>query len=213
MESIQIEMTERASADQLIHLLWGSTPDKTKLSNGDLFSTLSFDAYRAYYNHLWTLTAGHANGQCSVLESPSDVNQLALWLADNKSREDILVLLEAKSPNASTSDYEESINLAARLLLMLKSGAVRYEVLPRRCLTWKAGPAKDFLSAGFAPDLKLNCGGVKLPKTFSAWSLETVSSIKIGFTDNLADHLLLVDDTRVLIFHHATFLECQRAME
>jgi hypothetical protein len=51
---------------------------------------------------------------------------------------------------------------------------------------------------------------VRLPKTFDAWAIERIGGISIQFTDNLADHLLLVnDDTTLLVFHHVAFLELQ----
>ena len=57
----------------------------------------------------------------------------------------------------------------------------------------------------------LSCEHVRLPKSFDAWSIEMVGGIEIAFTDNLADHLLLVEeDSKVLIFHHVSFLEVQR---
>ncbi|KAK4213932.1 hypothetical protein QBC37DRAFT_473008 [Rhypophila decipiens] len=94
---------------------------------------------------------------------------------------------------------------------MLRFGVVKFERLPRRYLVWTEGSLKEMVDSHFSRRCVLSCDRVKLPKSFNSWSVETIGGIKIVFTNNLADHLLLVDDdTRVLIFHHVSFLECHR---
>ncbi|KAL8993911.1 MAG: hypothetical protein Q9169_005985 [Polycauliona sp. 2 TL-2023] len=48
---------------------------------------------------------------------------------------------------------------------------------------------------------------VKLPQSFTAANLEKVGGIRILWTNNLGDHLLLRDDdTKVMLFHHVSAL-------
>ena len=48
---------------------------------------------------------------------------------------------------------------------------------------------------------------VKLPRSFTAANLEKIGGIEIRWTNNLADHLLLRDDdTKLMLFHHASAL-------
>jgi hypothetical protein len=53
---------------------------------------------------------------------------------------------------------------------------------------------------------------VKLEKIFIARNLGRIAGIEIQFTNNLADHLRLMneDDKKVTIFHNASFLIGQR---
>ncbi len=93
---------------------------------------------------------------------------------------------------------------------MLKIGVLKHQAVPRRCLTCRGGSLSDFIETRFNQPQVLSYHQVKLPKNFNAWSINVIGGLQIDFTDNLGDHLLLVDDdTRVLVFHHASFLECQ----
>ncbi|KAK4447590.1 hypothetical protein QBC34DRAFT_409073 [Podospora aff. communis PSN243] len=93
---------------------------------------------------------------------------------------------------------------------MLKIGTFKHQANPRGFLDWKAGSMQDFVSEYFEESRPvLSCEGVRLPKAFDAWSICKIGGIEIDFTDNLADHLLFVGDAKVLIFHHASFLEMQ----
>ena len=48
---------------------------------------------------------------------------------------------------------------------------------------------------------------VKLPQSFTAAHLEQIGGIKVIWTSNLADHLLLKDDdTKLMLFHHVSIL-------
>ncbi|TGJ87792.1 hypothetical protein E0Z10_g908 [Xylaria hypoxylon] len=93
---------------------------------------------------------------------------------------------------------------------MLKVGVVRHQASPHLCLKWEKGDLQSFVRERFNKPPVLDCHHVRLPKSFDIWSISTIGGLKVEFTDNLGDHLLLVDDdTTVLLFHHASFLECQ----
>lgn len=52
---------------------------------------------------------------------------------------------------------------------------------------------------------------VKLPQAFTAAHLEQIGGIKVIWTSNLADHLLLKDDdTKLMLFHQVSILQLQQ---
>ncbi|KAL8715187.1 MAG: hypothetical protein Q9220_001145 [cf. Caloplaca sp. 1 TL-2023] len=64
----------------------------------------------------------------------------------------------------------------------------------------------SFFAHVFPPPSSMD--SVKLPQSFTAANLESISGIHIRWTDNLADHLLLRDDdTKLMLFHHVSALE------
>lgn len=106
----------------------------------------------------------------------------------------------------------EIVCFIARLLVMMNVGRFMSEAHLRRNVLWESSSLRDCVDDYFSENPKMGCDSVKFPKAFNAWSVETVGGIKVRLTDNLADHLLLAeDDTTVLVFHHASFLECQDA--
>ncbi|KPM35589.1 hypothetical protein AK830_g10978 [Neonectria ditissima] len=118
---------------------------------------------------------------------------------------------DTRGDNEVQEAYENSLELAARLLLMLRIGKVNNQFLHRRCLLWEDGSLRDFVASYFAEAPKMNTHDVKLPKSFNGWSLESIGGIQITFTDNVTDHLLLTDDdSKVFVFSYVTFLEWHR---
>ncbi|KAF4782371.1 hypothetical protein HER10_EVM0011452 [Colletotrichum scovillei] len=97
---------------------------------------------------------------------------------------------------------------------MLRFGPVEGEEFLDHYLRWGSGSLKDCVRAHLEDLPHLNIEGIRFPKSFNAWSLFTIGGIKIEVTDNLADHLLLIEDEndlRVLIFHHVSFLRCHQS--
>ena len=69
---------------------------------------------------------------------------------------------------------------------------------------------KNFVHGRFSPHVAIQ-ERVKLERGFNARNLERIGGLRIIWSSNIADHLrLTVDDTRITIFHHASFLECHR---
>jgi hypothetical protein len=204
-----LEPVENLSSDEILTVFGGSISNTKSLFNGDRASSLKYEAYLDYYRRQWNICVAHANGRYVAVKTRRDMEELVGDLSLCKTRRDIFAILRAKmAANVSDEACYYSIDLAARLLLMLKIGVFKHQALPRRCLAWTDGSLPEFVQGHFDEAPILNYDHVRLPKAFNAWSIATIGGIDIGFTDNLADHLLLVeDDTRVLIFHHASFLE------
>jgi hypothetical protein len=106
---------------------------------------------------------------------------------------------------------DASIDLAVRLLLMLEVGRIRNCFSGYRELIWERGSLQEFVADSLKPRQTPSNERVKLEKTFVAKNLGRIAGIQIVWTDNLADHLRLLEhDTQVAIFQHASFLELVR---
>ncbi|KAH8678292.1 hypothetical protein BX600DRAFT_507251 [Xylariales sp. PMI_506] len=201
-----------SEACALVESIWRRNGRTDALYNGDPVKDLTCETYCQYYCGQWHLIADYAHGGCIALSTGQDVYELISHIQAGESPQNLVAGLKSRDPVRHTEEVcADAINLAARLLLMLKFGAVKHQANPRRYLNWTTGSLQDFVTQYFCQPPRLSAERVRLPRTFNAWSLYTIGGINIEFTDNLADHLLLVgDDTKLKVFHHASFLEYQR---
>jgi hypothetical protein len=198
-------------ARELVELLWRLDLNAKVLFNGDPATDLNHDTYYEYYSGQWHLIADYSDGRYFALKTGTEVRELIQQIQAGKTREDLIASLQSRGPAGPSEEAcNNAINLASRLLLMLKFGAIKHQAIPRRYLNWTTGSLEEFVKEYFGQPPLLNVERVKLPRAFNAWAIATIGGIAIEFTDNLADHLLLVeDDSKLKIFHHASFLECQ----
>lgn len=202
------------SSEAVAFTLWGNTAGTTRPCGGDLPTDSPHDAYMKYY-HLQQSYFAHLRGRCYFLEFNS-VAEIAKTLRENETREGALTLLKSGHVNElndclGDEKYGQALNLTARLLSMTIIGCPQHELNPRRYLNWEPYlTLRKCLSANFNKSHEMRWQRTRMPLSFDAWGLSAVSGIIIRFTDNLADHLLLVeDDTVLFVFHHATFLKHQ----
>ena len=129
-------------------------------------------------------------------------------LKEPQTRDVIRNCIPAPNPLNETEKCDGSINLAARLLLMIEFGNLSYAFSGGKQLVWNHGTLKEFVQEYFCASPTLGHDRIKLEKMFNARNLGRVAGIEIKWTNNLADHLrMMEDDKRVAIFHHASFLE------
>ncbi|KAK7756030.1 hypothetical protein SLS62_001973 [Diatrype stigma] len=196
----------------LIDTFWGPKLAGQQPYNGQTPDSVNLSAYLEYYSLQWHAIATYSGGRYVTVRKYSDIVDIVKLLRQGEPKESILQNLEAgQATNTATPEaYENSVNLAARLLTMLQIGIVKYQAVSRHCLLWEGGSLADFIKTRFDQPQVLSYQHMKLPKGFNAWSMNVIGGLRIQFTENLDDHLLLIDDdTKVLIFHHASFLECQ----
>ncbi|KAF2190101.1 hypothetical protein K469DRAFT_23454 [Zopfia rhizophila CBS 207.26] len=196
---------------EIINNLWSQKPS-LQLQQGDL----DWDSYFTYY----TKQCNHAlydRGRHISSRTHHDVVDIAQQLEDLSSKDVIKQNLRSNltSPNLPNENelLESSIDLASRLLLMMDIGVVQYGFSGRRQLVWSTGSLRDFLNGYFSQSQVLGHDNVKLERMFTARNLGRIAGIQIEWTDNLADHLRIIDDEdkRVAIFHHASFLKWQNS--
>ncbi|KAI1261432.1 hypothetical protein F5Y18DRAFT_431279 [Xylariaceae sp. FL1019] len=190
--------------------LWGPFDTHQRLFNGQAVDRLDeMPAYFEYLRRQWFAMATDADGRYVTARQLQDVYGIVRLLREGYSRDYVLSDLKQTNPGATENACSNSINLAIRLLLMLKIGAVQHQATPHRGLEWQSGTLASFLHGHFGSPQILD-SHVRLPKTFNAWSIAVIGGLAIEFTDNIADHLRLIeDDGTLLVFHHASFLERQ----
>ncbi|KAH7110879.1 hypothetical protein B0J11DRAFT_620036 [Dendryphion nanum] len=110
---------------------------------------------------------------------------------------------------------DNTIDLSARLYLMLNIAIEdpNTHVTRQTQLKWTSGTLKESVHDHFCKPQILGNEDIILHRTFNAASLERIAGIRIQPTNNLLDHLRILDaeDKLVAIFHHASFLTQQQS--
>lgn len=174
---------------------------------------VNLTSFRSYYIRESTY-ALHDGGRHIALRTHRDVVEVAAQLDAGLTRDQVKNKLRAKltSPHDNEDELlENSIDLVSGLLLMIDCGTSSYGFSGRTEMQWRQGSLRQHLADYFGDPPVLGHDSIKLEKNFTARNLGRISGLEIVWTDNLVDHLRMSDDdTKVHIFHHASFLECQR---
>jgi hypothetical protein len=94
---------------------------------------------------------------------------------------------------------------------MIDFGSLQYGFSGRKQLVWGRSSLKEFIHDHFSIPPTLGHGHIKLEKMFTARNLGQIAGIEIVWTNNLADHLRIINkDEKLYIFYHASFLEYQQ---
>ncbi|KAN0098334.1 hypothetical protein V8E51_013997 [Hyaloscypha variabilis] len=194
----------------LINDLW-----QCNLTTESLVHDQRFDSFFEYYEEQCA-AALHDGKNRMLVETHQDIVDVVHELRnDQATRSSIETRLKSRLPSPEPTNKEElicdAIDLAARIWLMTFVGEFRTLAGPsQRTLQWKQDESiSSLLQREFFHQTQLN-NNVKLERLFTARNLEQIGGIQIKWTSNLADHLrLLDDDTRLVIFHHASFLKAQ----
>jgi hypothetical protein len=186
------------------HLWAHQTSSPTNNIGGD-----NLDSYFRYYTEQSDLFSRHtwAKTHQDILDISSLLQQ---GLKKDELRRQLQSKLQSAPSNNSDKMLDSSIDLAIRLLLMMRVGHLPNQFSAYKALSWNEGPSlREFVWTSFKPRGALNHENVKLEKIFNARNLERNAGIRIKWTNNFADHLRILDDddTQVAIFHHASFLE------
>lgn len=193
-----------------VEQLWGPQPSGNALLEGKANVEAFFDSYFRYYSQQCDLIGRHAKGRYSSVETHSDIMEIARLLQQPLSRDEVWNRMSGFLKAANKEQHENSINLVARLLLMVKFGNILHECGGGRHIEWSHGNLAEFVHDYFSRPPACGHERVKLEKSFNALNLQRIAGIKIRWTDNLADHLRMMDDDKaVVVFHHASFLEYQ----
>lgn len=169
---------------------------------------------RVYETYCQTQWNYFAQGRRRFEHHSHETTEIILMIQKDDVKESILTQLQnshqAEQKSISEHNCGHMIDFAARLIIPINIGTLPNEVNKRRHLKWNTGTLKNCITEYFNERPSLTFERLRLPKAFDVWSICKIGGITIRFTDNLADHLLLVeDDAVVLIFHHVTYLEQQ----
>lgn len=104
-----------------------------------------------------------------------------------------------------------TINLCARLVTMCDFGGPEFGFSARSNLPWASHQTlRQAMAEYFQREKKLQPDNPRLRRLFTARHLACIGGIKIRWTDNIVDHLMLSDyDRAVFVFHNADFLRYQ----
>lgn len=166
----------------------------------------SLNYYFKYYVQQCELIALHGGGNYASIETHQDIMTIAELAKARQTPAEI-----RQQVGIEDGGNDHSIDLAARLLTMVEIGNLSYAFSGSRKVEWFGGSLKDLLSHTFQATPILTPKNVKLDKIFNVFNLGAIAGIDIIWTNNLADHLRLMnDDKSVAIFHHASFLKRQQ---
>lgn len=180
-----------------------------------------------YFNYYVNQCRHSLQDQSGVPRTHDEIIKVSYLLRKNASRESMKEQLgrvlkrvnnESKETigTEGTNVIEEKvsniINLVTRLYFMLNVGTAEATFTTARTkLQWTDGSPREFLLGHFKHSKSLHDISVRFDKSFTARNIERIAGITIQWTDNLADHLRILDaeDKTVAIFHYASFLRHQ----
>lgn len=169
------------------------------------------DPYFSYFEQQCRLARQSDNPETPIC-SQRNICEIVQQLKAGEDREKIRNDLASKVNTAEEIDnrlFENAINLAVRLWLMVHVGHVCQGVTGQTAIAWREGSLRDVIATHFYPELIL-ADSVKLEKVFNARSIELIAGVNIQWTPNLIDHLRFIEDRRrpvLNIFYHASFLK------
>ena len=180
---------------------------------------LSADLYFDYYHRQCkSFPNGPGKDRIMVRKHRDIIKVVTLLKAKRATRGSVkrqicsLYLYSAASMEQGQNELfaEHWIDLAVRLWLMIDCST-----LPR-CNTPgldSSKPRDQELTVNLKSAFPKSPGhlSVKLGKPFKVQNLNEIAGIGVVWTDNLANHLLLLEDEdlKVCLFHHVTYLKCQ----
>jgi hypothetical protein len=177
---------------------------------------LDWEPYFNYYEHQCE-DALHEQGKHVLFRTHQQIIDIASKLWQDQYREEIRADLKIMfTTDEMLPDEDEildnSLDLAARLCLMVNIGAYESMVTQGTRLLWSSPSLKDFVRTLFTSNQEVNDGNIRFEKVFTGYNMQRIADMKICWTNNLADHLRMVndDDKMVAIFHHASFLRYQK---
>ena len=177
---------------------------------------LSWDnGLQAWFNDWFEEQCQATANQVSVKTHRDLLHILAyLQSADrNTTRTEVAeqICVSTSIANLEDERLNASLTLAARIWLSVSIDSLRHFFALGYFICWnKNQTLSDALDKELCPKSQAS-ETVKLPKVFTAANLEKIAGIQVQWTSNLADHLVLKDDdTKVMLFHQASFLELSK---
>jgi len=180
----------------------------------------AWDAYFGYYtrecNAALTDEGAHL---CS--RTHRSLLQIAHLLEDATDEEEIRERLRQTLTTWRTSADEKkmldgSLKLATRIFAMISIGPLSSEISAKHSLPWTQGTFTDAVHEYFnqPPEIELDLKENVVSADLVCYNIERMSGIEVLWTDNLLDHLRLVEgDKKLCVFHHASFLRKMMAIE
>lgn len=187
---------------KILHCIWPDLDPKK--------STARWQPYCLYLKTQCGL-ALKDQGKHVLIRTPEHIAAVRSLLAEHITREELSTRLRSLLPTNKPCDLiviENTIDLIARLCLMINIRSCEFSVARQTPLRWDQGSLQPFLSAHFEKH-ELAHQNISLDRQFIADNLVKIAGFEIEWTDNLVDHLRIIDETglKVLIFKNIFFLK------
>jgi hypothetical protein len=160
----------------------------------------------------------HDHGRQTLIRDFTDISEIRRLLAQENTKEELASKIKIMIPTnepCGESVTNNTIDLVARVCSMVSIGTLgRVDCVATRQteLLWKKGSLQLCLSTHFDQIQTLDHSGVKLDRHFTGYNMEKIAGFKIKWTDNLTDHLRIIDEKGrivVVIFSETVFLQQQ----
>ncbi|TVY68231.1 hypothetical protein Focb16_v003141 [Fusarium oxysporum f. sp. cubense] len=176
--------------------------------------------YSEYYAEQYK-TFYHGLSTNLPFKNHDSIIELGQNILQGLTREQVVESLQNNGPSRGSKTLPNSIkningaiNLTARLILMVNMGKpVSNRMWTGRAYrSWDKGTILDFTTSIFPIQKSNRHDGMQLDRDFNARNPDPIGGLKVKLTNNLLDHLKVIDiegETTVMIFHHASFLQNQ----
>lgn len=171
-----------------------------------------WDAYFSFYARECN-AALVDEGKYFCARTHEDVVRIARLLITEPTKENIETSIRRDLVGVRPSEEQKqmidsSIVVAVRILSMVNVGYIPSEIPCRLDICWRDGSLANAIHSHFDTAPEHLDDNVILGQDFTARNIDRVSGIGIIWTDNLADHLRLVErDKKVCMFQHVPFLK------
>lgn len=211
---LQDSVTEEpATADDRVSIINNLWQNNVQISPKR--STI-WNAFFTYYTDECK-TALEGSGGYTTVRTHQDIVDIANKLENGCTRSElgrslVALYLHKRQDDELRKMTEGSIRLAVRLVAMVDIGPISPNCVQGHTpLDWsdKQQDLKTLLRKHFVKKNSV-ADSSKFGRLFNALNIRRYAGLKIQWTNNLNNHLRLVDDdTTLCVFHHVTFLKGQ----
>jgi len=196
--------------DWLLRELWKECTPDPKTANPALLSPY-LNYYSTRCQHF-----SHDGGIHLCVKSHADLANVAKTILADSTREEVCSFLNSPPNDNDTNratTANTTVDLCASLLLMAEVvadvGVHKFGFSGSAPLIWSSQQTlRQAVERHFQPEHELQPDNPRLGKLFTARNLTYIGGIKIKWTNNIVDHLLLSDDDQtVFLFHYAGYLQ------
>lgn len=179
-----------------------------------------WDTILDFYGAECKKAISYSRGECTTVRTHRDVIAIADMLRKGHPKQEITNALlaldtQGRSEEAKSRMVEGSLRLVARLVSMVDVGQLPHSVQGWAPITWSDADLnlQTVLEEFFHGNTSA-ATGIKFNEGFTARNFQRFAGLRIRWTNNLANHLRLMDnDTTLCIFHHVCFLKHQTGFD
>jgi hypothetical protein len=200
---------------EIVLRLW-----RNRTSNTLSFENREWDAYFTYYTRECNLALVDQGIHVSN-RTHRDLLTTAHLLEDEQTEDGVRQklrqsLTQQRLPADEQRMLDGSIKLASRLVLMMNIGSSPSEISGKLALPWTKDSLRETIHDHFndTTTATTNSNHDVFSTDLTCRNIERIAGIEIVPTDNLMDHLRLVDkDKKLCLFRHVTFLKRMLAVK